>query len=84
MGACATKPKANATDAPPPLPEKDEVEKKELTVAGTVIETKEVAVDADKSSRSLSNLFKEVTFFNLKFFVFIFMGFFSLFYRLRT
>ncbi|KAL1831393.1 hypothetical protein ACET3Z_001044 [Daucus carota] len=57
MGACATKPKADATDVPPPLPEKDEVEKKELTVVGSVIETKEF-VDADKS-RSLSNLFKQ-------------------------
>ncbi|XP_074337943.1 uncharacterized protein LOC141675124 isoform X2 [Apium graveolens] len=59
MGACATKPKANATDAPATaLLEKDEVDKKELTVSGPVIETKEVAVDADKS-RSLSNLFKQ-------------------------
>ncbi|KAK1371578.1 hypothetical protein POM88_037670 [Heracleum sosnowskyi] len=58
MGACATKPKANATDAPAPLPEKDEVDKKDLTVAGTVIETKVVVVDVDKS-RSLSNLFKQ-------------------------
>lgn len=58
MGSCATKPKADATDAPAPLPEKDEVEKKELTVAGSVIETKEEVVDADKS-RSLSNLFKQ-------------------------
>lgn len=70
MGACATKPKADATDVPPPLPEKDEVEKKELTVVGSVIETKEF-VDADKS-RSLSNLFKQVCFYSLLY-VYIFI-----------
>lgn len=59
MGACATKPKADATDAPAPLPEKDEVVSKELTVAATVVETKEVVYAAD-NSRSLSNLLNEV------------------------
>lgn len=59
MGACATKPKADATDAPAPLPEKDEVVKNELAVAGTVVETKEVDVDAADKTRSLSNLLKE-------------------------
>lgn len=65
MGACATKPKADATDAPAPLPEKDEVVKNELAVAGTVVETKEVVdvdVDAADKTRSLSNLLKEVIF----------------------
>lgn len=65
MGACATKPKADATDAPAPLPEKDEVVKNELTVAATLVDTKEVVDDgADavvNSSRSLSNLLKEVS-----------------------
>lgn len=60
MGACATKPKADATDAPAPLPEKDEVVKNELSVASPVVQTKELDVDAADNSRSLSNLLQEV------------------------
>lgn len=66
MGACATKPKADATDAPAPLPEKEVVVKNDqLSVGGTVIETKEVvdvgvvAAEPTEKSRSLSNLLKE-------------------------
>ncbi|KAL8116540.1 hypothetical protein AgCh_022892 [Apium graveolens] len=61
MGACATKPKDDATHAPAPLPEKDEVVKNDLVVAATVVETKEVFdVDAAEKTRSLSNLLKEM------------------------